>query len=514
MKPSLELFQLVKSLTKSEKRFFKLSSSLQQGDKNYLKIFDLIEKQDVYDEEAIKETFKGETFIRHLPSEKNHLYRLILKSLRSFYADSSISSVLRQEIKNVEILYKKALYKECRKFIARAKKLAIEHEKFYYWFELLNWEKTLLEEAFESGEFDVDLDKLLEEEQLVIDKLRNLAEYQMLYSRINYLYRSGGFTRNDEERKEVDKIAQHHLITGKGTAISVRATSICYYIQGLCNATNRDYPTAFDKFTRVKNILDQNPLIRKDLAKRYTLTLKHLMNCYLEGNNLDEAQKIINTMREIVNEPGFGDVSVTVKIFTSTSIAELLIAERKGDYTKVLELADNLANSLDVYNDKLHKEQQIIIYYNLAYAYFGAGDYNKALRFINHILNDNEQILRQDIYSFARLFNLVIHYELGNYDLLEYVIKSTSRFFSKQVKDYEVEGIIITHLKKLMRTPNPADKRKVYLKAKEDMEKAFSIPAERVVLHYFDFLVWVNAKIDATSFAESARKSHQINLGA
>jgi len=74
MKPSTELFDLVKSLTKSEKRFFKLSSSLQSGEKNYLKIFYVIDRQKSYDEEAIKEQFKKETFIKHFPSEKNHLY--------------------------------------------------------------------------------------------------------------------------------------------------------------------------------------------------------------------------------------------------------------------------------------------------------------------------------------------------------------------------------------------------------------------------------------------------------
>ncbi len=65
MKPSAELFELVKSLTKSEKRFFKLSSSLQSGEKNYLKIFDAIDKQKEYDEEGIKKQFGKQTFIKH-----------------------------------------------------------------------------------------------------------------------------------------------------------------------------------------------------------------------------------------------------------------------------------------------------------------------------------------------------------------------------------------------------------------------------------------------------------------
>jgi hypothetical protein len=53
--------------------------------------------------------------------------------------------------------------------------MARANEKFYYLFELLNWEKTLLEEAYESGEFTKDLDALIAEEAEVIEKLRNLA---------------------------------------------------------------------------------------------------------------------------------------------------------------------------------------------------------------------------------------------------------------------------------------------------------------------------------------------------
>jgi len=51
MKPSNELFDLIKSLSKSEKRFFKLQSSLQSGDKNYVRLFDCIDRMEEYDEE-------------------------------------------------------------------------------------------------------------------------------------------------------------------------------------------------------------------------------------------------------------------------------------------------------------------------------------------------------------------------------------------------------------------------------------------------------------------------------
>ena len=227
MKPSTELHDLIKSLTKSEKRFFKLHSSLQSGDKNYLRIFDAIDRQKVYDEEDLKKQFAKETFIKHLPSEKNHLYKLILKSLRAYHAESSVSGILKQEIKNIEILYQKALYVECNKLLHRAKRIARDNERFYYWFELLSWEKMLLEEAYESGEFTKDLDALIEEERQVVEKLRNLAAYHILYSKINYVFRSGGYVRTDEERAMVEEISEHQLIRGKNTALSKRAATIC-----------------------------------------------------------------------------------------------------------------------------------------------------------------------------------------------------------------------------------------------------------------------------------------------
>ncbi|MFT7614402.1 MAG: hypothetical protein ACI9J3_003384 [Parvicellaceae bacterium] len=506
MKASTELFDLVKSLSKSEKRFFKLTSSLQSGEKNYLKIFDHIDKQKEYDEEGLKDAFKDETFIKHFPSEKNHLYKLILKSLRSFHSDKSVSSMLKQEVKNVEILYKKALFKECNKFVSRAKKLAIEHEKFYYWFELLSWEKLLLEEAYEAGKFERNLDELIEEEQLVIDKLRNLAEYQMLYSRINFLYRSGGFSKNDDERMVVDEISNHPLIKGKNTALSSRAATICYYIQGLCAATNRDYHTSFIKFLRVKTILDKNPLLKKDLAKRYVRTLKNLLYCYIDNNELIKAEETIAMMRDLPSEKGFESIDVKVKIFTSSYIAELMICDRRGTYDRSLQIADEIIKGIDSYDQKINKEQQIVFYYNLSYVYFGAEQYNNALRWVNNLLNDNEQFLRQDIYNFARLFNLIIHYELENYDLLEYVIKSTSRYLKKQKKDYQVEFLIIKYLKRLIKLDDKTSKMSVYQKMHADMVETFKKPSERVVLEYFDYLSWADSKVKGIPFATAVQE--------
>jgi len=508
MKSSSELFDLIQSLTKSEKRFFKLSSSLQSGEKNYLKLFDEIEKQTEYDEDAIKEKFKKESFIKHLPSEKNHLYKTILKSLRSFHADRSISSILRQEIKNIEILFFKALYKECGKFIARAKNLAYEYEKFYYLFELISWEKQLLEEAIEHGHFDTNINELLEEEEQVIEKLRNLAEYQMLYSKINYLYRCGGFSRNESERKEVEAIANHPLIKGKNTALSIRAASICYYIQGLCAATNRDYDLSYIKFLKVKSILDENPKIKEDLPKRYIRAIKNLLYCYIESGNLGEAEALIDEMRDLIKQKGFDNTDSEVKIFTASYIAELLINDRRGDFKKSLKTAEEITQGMDKYGDKINKEQLIVFYYNLAYVYFGNQEYNQALKWVNILLNDNEQKLRQDIYNFTRFFNLVIHFELENYELIEYLLKSTNRYLKKLEKEYQSEQVILKYFRKLAKHQSDSSRVELFGEFKEKLDELLKNPKEQVILQYFDFPSWIDSKIKKIPISEAIKQRH------
>lgn len=505
MKPSTELFKLIKSLTKSEKRFFKLSSSLQSGEKNYLKIFDYIEGQDDYNEAELKEFFKGERFIKHLPSEKNHLYKLILKSLRSYYSEQSINSSLKQEIKNVEILYNKALYKECEKFVSRAKNTAKKYEKFYYWFELINWEKKLLDSAYESGQFDMDLDKLIEEEEYVIARLRNLAEYTIIYSKINLIFRSGGFTRNEKERMVVADIANHHLIKGKNTALSSKAASICYYIKGLCAATNRNYADSYQFFNRTKEILDNNPFIRVDVSQRYLMALIHLLRCYIDSKDYGKARDLINEIRSLEGEKGFNSIDIAVRIFGNSYNQELVLLHKLGEFENSVKLIPKIEKERQKFEDKLSKEMEILLTYNSAYSYFGVGDYKKALQYLNIVLNDNEQNLRQDIYSFSRIFNLVIHYELENYDFLEYVIKSTNRYLSKQERDYVIEITCIKYIRKLAKTHDSIGKLELFEEMENEVKELLKDENERVILEYFDLPAWIHSKRERIKFDEAVR---------
>jgi hypothetical protein len=107
------LHQLIKSLSKAEKRYFKVYNSAKSESTNYVKLFDAIDKQDIYDESAIKDVFKDSKFVRQLHVTKNQLIKLILKSLRNYHSSISVESELNLILRNIELLFRKELFGIC-----------------------------------------------------------------------------------------------------------------------------------------------------------------------------------------------------------------------------------------------------------------------------------------------------------------------------------------------------------------------------------------------------------------
>jgi hypothetical protein len=176
-----------------------------------------------------------------------------------------------------------------------------------------------------------------------------------------------------------------------------------------------------------------------------------------------------------------------------------------GNTQQGLKVIQSIMKGLETYEGKLHKEQQLKFFHYIAYVYFVAGEFNQSLFWINKVLNDKENTLRQDIYSYARLFNLVLHYELKNYDLLEYITKATQRYLHKRHRDYELEKVVLDYMKKLIRTNNVIDKKSVFSDFREELADLIQRPEDMIVFKYFDFRIWITSKIQNSTFAETIK---------
>ena len=173
VKVSENLHQLIRSLSKPEKRYFKLYSSrhIIGEQNNYVKLFDVIDKQKEYNEAALLQLFKKEVFIKQFSIAKSRLYDSILRSLDAYNSESSIDSQLKNMLHYAEILFKKTLYEQCVRILASAKKLATKYEKHIALLDIYRWEKELIEKDNYSGKSEQDIKEILEQDKLVINKI-------------------------------------------------------------------------------------------------------------------------------------------------------------------------------------------------------------------------------------------------------------------------------------------------------------------------------------------------------
>ena len=145
-------------------------------------------------------------------------------------------------------------------------------------------------------------------------------------------------------------------------------------------------------------------------------------------------------------------MDIEVQVFTAGHLSELRLLDRMGEHQQ--GPGPGRAPSCRAWRSWARgctRSIELEFWFSLCCVHFGAGEVNKALFWLNKVLNDNEPTLRQDIFTHARLVNLVVHYELGNFDLLEYIVRSTQRFLNKHHRAYEMEVLLIEHIKKLAR---------------------------------------------------------------
>ena len=138
------LFQLVKSLKKSEKRNFKLyvkrNSSIE--DLKIIQLFDALDKLNDYDEEQILK--KNHSIKKQqLSNMKAHLYKQILSSLRLIKDENNIDIQLHEQMDYARILFNKGLYLQSLKVLDKMKEMAKANNQLTYLQQALFFEKKI-----------------------------------------------------------------------------------------------------------------------------------------------------------------------------------------------------------------------------------------------------------------------------------------------------------------------------------------------------------------------------------
>lgn len=501
--PSSELFDLIKSLNKSKKRYFKVFASRHIiGEENkYVKLFDMIDRQSIYNEKKILK--KADITKQQLDNWKRYLYELILRSMDIYTADDNAEKTIKKLLRHAEILSQTGLYAQCINLLAKAKQLAAKYEYFLLVYEILSLEETTFRKMYDVKNFSNYIGNNAKERELTLAKIITINKYRDLYLQTNLLMNKEGVSRSNTDAKQFDIIAGHPLMKDEKLATSYEAKILYYNIQFLHAYNIEKIKSTYPINKKRVAYIEQHPHQIAETPSHYMDTLNHLaMNCYELGKH-EECMNILKKMRTLPLKT----LHLQHKAFSYISHLELTLYIEKGQYQKAIALIDEIKKGFDRFGDKFDKYLKLIFHYNTSVLYFITKDYHTALKWLNIILNDPEKNLRKDIHCFAQILNLIIHYELGNQGFLEYAVKSSRHFLDKRNRLFVFETSMINFFrKKLPNVHTAAQRTEVFKELKKEIMEITKNNFEKKALDYFDIISWVESKIEHRSFAEIVRQ--------
>lgn len=193
------LFQLIKSLSKAEKRFFKVYVTRQKSgeDALFIKLFDIIDKQTTYNEKNI---LKKEKNIKpqQLSNLKANLYKQLLKCLRANNSIDDIDMNIRELLDNAKILYNKCLYEQCMRMLDKAKIIAEKFERPIFLFAIIELEKNLISNIIKTN-IEQRVNKLTADGENILNKIRNINTFSNLSLSLESFYLKIGYIRDQKD---------------------------------------------------------------------------------------------------------------------------------------------------------------------------------------------------------------------------------------------------------------------------------------------------------------------------
>jgi len=163
------LFQLIKSLTKGEKRNFRLYAKRNHtaDTLKFIDLFDIFDKQTEGDDDVILSKLKGVTKVQY-SNLKRHLYSQIITSLRIIHKTKRPNIQVREYVDFAYILYGKGLFLQALKILQMAKRDAAKHHLNLLLLTIVEFEKLIeTRHITRSGEGKA---KLLVDESLNLSK--------------------------------------------------------------------------------------------------------------------------------------------------------------------------------------------------------------------------------------------------------------------------------------------------------------------------------------------------------
>lgn len=436
-------------MSKTEKRFFTLFTSMyeKEGDaKIFTSIYEYLDKQAVYDEDAFLRTFEH---VNNRAVIQAYLADVIVNCLVLLKRENDMAF----QISLVQELIDRGFAKEAQRKINKLKPICERHNDRKNLASLFELEIEILHTYIQ----DIKVfENIIATQQKVSELYSNLLSISLLledHSTLCINYTKFMYTKitRDELNEYLDseystsKIAEKEAIA---TTLGYRALDIHYNKILLFHSIKKNIHSSFELAKKQLNIIENNYF--KNANRKIILKYANLLIISIK---LNEYLTVVQTLEKLKNVNTNSPELKTLKYYCYfNALVDYAVAIQQP--VLLINELDNLINFLDSPDNLLIDENATILCSNVLICFFYSKNDELYFDFLQKMQNLYTLKKGTMFYYYIKLTELFIHFKLGNHTIIQSGLLHLYRCFKDSPPTKEFIVNIYKILKRLHLNPD------------------------------------------------------------
>ncbi|MCP3932114.1 MAG: hypothetical protein GY705_23830 [Bacteroidetes bacterium] len=445
------LIQLINSLNRAEKRHFRVFVKRNQSSDNilFLQLFDHLDRYKHYDEGQILKRLP-DIKKQQLSNLKAHLYKQLLISLRLLNKNYDQDIELREMIDYAKVLYNKGLYRQSLDILDKCKSKALAAKQNTLALNILEFEK-FIESQYITRSIETRAEDLAHESMRLNKTVYQSHVFSNLSIQLYGLYLKVGYVRNKKDYYFVKEFFQSNLPEYQYKDLGFyEKVFLCQSYVWYSHMT-QDFLYTYKYAQKWVDLFQEHPEMMWQEAPLYLKGIHNLLSALFHLLHFEKFRKMLKTLDEFKAkyEAKFKQVNNIEGLYYLYYYIHLINKHYiEGTFSEGTEIIPELGEIIETNRYNWDNHRLLVFYYRIASLYFGSGDLDNTIHYLNIIINQKSPDFRGDIQCFARILNLIAHFELGNAQLVEYQVKSVYRFLGKMEDLQQVQKEVFRFLRK------------------------------------------------------------------
>lgn len=475
-----DLFTLVHSLSKTERRYFKVhfSNTSATETEKYLNVFDALAQMSEFSKEELAKKVPGDITGKYYSKTKAYLTDCILDAMMLFAkGGGKFQEETLTELASIHFLLRKNLQHHAKRSITKLKRKSIESESILLLLEVINLEMHL-----HTGVWD-KLRPLNQEYDRYLDLLKHDVYVYNLHYAIVELELECSVRPNEQQRERIHSY-QVELTQYQNKDLLMDTRRRLYSSQAICFHMLNQPKQAYQVLEHYISEYNQQPaLYRATRVESFSRILQNAFSFAYRTGDIDFYQDASVQLQKTIDESSCGE-SLRFELHLIKTFHRIALS---GDYRHLEESVQYVEREQERIKDIIPVRRMDLMF-NISLGYLKIGKATQSIEWLNRLFADPDVENFPATLRHARILEILLHWKLQNTTLVLSRIRTFQRKLSQTSELGAFEKVLLRFLNSVASKEKYTMFQKELQHFRDELSKLDNTTYTGIVRHYEDLI--------------------------